>query len=127
MLKTSQSLAFRSLLKTASHRASVDRPDPQLTGLTPPAMALHAAVVSATTPLLVVVPTDADVEQVTADARFFFATVEGLSDDAVRQAVRALPSQEVDPYRGLAPHLEVASVRAGTLHALALTTAAPKG
>ena len=33
------------------------------------------------------------------------------------------PSQEVDPYRGLAPHLEVASARARALHALATRSA----
>src|SRR4029453_16103321 len=33
------------------------------------------------------------------------------------------PSQEVDPYRGLAPHLEVASARARALHDLASGTA----
>jgi len=37
--------------------------------------------------------------------------------------VRSFPSQEVDPYRGLFPHLEIASARAGTLHAMAQRTA----
>ena len=36
----------------------------------------------------------------------------GLSDDAAERQVLPFPSQEVDPYRGLTPHLEVASARA---------------
>ncbi len=39
------------------------------------------------------------------------------------RAVLPFPSQEVDPYRGLLPHLEVASARAGALHGLATGTA----
>ena len=55
----------------------------------------------------------------TADARFFLGSLQGLSEaDAVRR-VLPFPSPEVDPYRGLAPHLEVASARARALHALA--------
>ncbi len=73
--------------------------------------------------LFLVMPTDADVEQVCRDARFFYAVLSGATDEAAELAVRALPSQEVDPYRGLLPHLEVASVRAGTLHAMANRTA----
>ena len=40
--------------------------------------------------------------------------------------VLPFPSQEVDPYRGLAPHLEVASARARALHALATGTRAAR-
>ena len=36
-----------------------------------------------------------------------------------RQHRPAVPSQEVDPYRGLAPHLRIASARARALHAMA--------
>ena len=64
------------------------------------------------------VPTDADVEQTTDDARFFLAALEGLSDAEVARAVLPFPSHEVDPYRGLAPHFDIASARAGALHAL---------
>ena len=53
-------------------------------GLTPAAKAL-AAVVDARgrTPAstLLVVPTDKDVEQLTADARFFYAALEGASEE----------------------------------------------
>ena len=53
------------------------------------------------------------------DARFFFAALEGLSDAEVERVVLPFPSHEVDPYRGLAPHFEIASARARALHALA--------
>ena len=73
--------------------------------------------------MFVVVPTDADVEQLTADVRFFLGSLLGLSEDDAGRRVLPFPSQEVDPYRGLAPHLEVASARARALHALATGTA----
>jgi transcription-repair coupling factor (superfamily II helicase) len=59
----------------------------------------------------------------TADARFFVAQLQGLDATAVDRAVLPFPSQEVDPYRGLAPHLAVASARARALHGLASGTA----
>ena len=64
-------------------------------------------------------PTDADVERTTDDARFFLAALEGLSDAEVERVVLPFPSHEVDPYRGLAPHFDIASARARALHALA--------
>ena len=67
---------------------------------------------------MLVVPTDADVERATRDARFFFAALEGLSDAEVERSVLPFPSHEVDPYRGLAPHFDIASARARALHAL---------
>ena len=52
--------------------------------------------------------------------RFFSGAIEGL---AVTRAADALvlpfPSHEVDPYRGLAPHLRVASARARALYGAA--------
>jgi transcription-repair coupling factor len=71
----------------------------------------------------VVVPADADVEQYTDDIRFFLASMEGLSDAAAQQAVLPFPSHEVDPYRGLSPHLGVLSQRTRALHAAATGTA----
>ncbi len=123
MIGASSSLAFRSLLKSAAHRAGLDRSAPETTGLTPQALAWHAAVLAQETPILLVVPTDTDVEQVVADARLFLGVLQGLSDRDVEDAVLGCPSQEVDPYRGLAPHLEVASARARALFALASGTA----
>src|SRR5688500_12291857 len=85
-------------------------------------MAFHASALAQDGPVVLVVPTDPDVEQMTADARFFLSAMKGLSDAQVEQAVLPFPSQEVDPYRGLAPHLEVASARARALAALATGT-----
>ena len=55
----------------------------------------------------------------TVDARFFLAALEGLSDADVERAVLPFPSHEVDPYRGLKPHFDIASARARALHAIA--------
>ena len=58
-----------------------------------------------------------DVEDAAARRRASSWRARGL--DAPRtpsSAVLPFPSQEVDPYRGLAPHLEVASARARALH-----------
>src|SRR5262245_31645585 len=117
------SLAFRSLLKSAGARAGLQKAHARLSGLTPAAMAWHAALVAQETPVFLVVPADSDVEQMTADARFFLCTIEGASDVETERRVLPFPSQEVDPYRGLLPHLEVASARARALHALATRSA----
>jgi transcription-repair coupling factor (superfamily II helicase) len=69
------------------------------------------------------VPTDADVEQLTSDARFFLSALEGVSDADAAQMVLPFPSHEVDPYRGLQPHFDIASARARALHALSHGTA----
>ncbi len=62
-------------------------------------------------------------EQLTADARFFYGALEGASETATDQAVLPFPSQQVDPYRGMTPHFRVAAVRARALHAAATGTA----
>jgi transcription-repair coupling factor (superfamily II helicase) len=116
----SSSLAFRSLLKSAASKAGLSRSASRLTGLTPAALAFHAAALAQESPVFVVVPTDAHVEQVTTDARFFLSSFMGLSDLESARQVLPFPSQEVDPYRSLSPHLEVASARARALHAMAV-------
>ena len=123
MLHPSASLAFRSLLKSAASRAGLTRSIQRLAGLGPGAMAFHACARAQDGPVVLVVPTDPDVEQMTDDARFFLSAMLGLSDALAEQAVLPFPSQEVDPYRGLSPHLEVASARARALAALATGTA----
>jgi transcription-repair coupling factor (superfamily II helicase) len=115
---TSSSLTLRALLKTAAGRMGAGAPAARVTGLTPSAKAMYAAASAARGRTLLVVPTDADVERTTQDARFFFAALEGLSDAEVERVVLPLPSHEVDPYRGLAPHFDIASARARALHAL---------
>ena len=119
---TSSSLTLRALLKTAAARIGIGTPVSRVTGLTPSAKAMYAAGSAARQRTVLIVPTDADVERTTEDARFFFAALEGLSDEEVDRVVLPLPSHEVDPYRGLAPHFDIASARARALQALASTT-----
>ena len=83
---------------------------------------MFAAVVAARSAAVLVVPIDADVERMTDDARFFLAALEGLSDIDVERAVLPFPSHEVDPYRGLQPHFDIASARARALPRLASGT-----
>ena len=117
------SLALRTLLESAAGRAGLTRTPARLAGLTPAAVALHVAALARGRSVLLVVPTDADVERTTADARFFLAGLEGLAEFEAHRRVLPLPSPEVDPYRGLAPHLEVSSARARALFGLADGTA----
>src|SRR5262245_14953187 len=98
-------------------------PAPPGSGLNAPVTTMFAAAAAARNLTVLIVPTDADVERATSDARFFLAALEGLSDTDVERVVLPFPSHEVDPYRGLAPHFEIASARARTLHALATGTA----
>jgi transcription-repair coupling factor (superfamily II helicase) len=120
---TSSSLTLRSLLKSAASRLRLGVPASRVSGLTAPAKALFAAVAADRGRVLLVVPTDADIETMTRDARFFFSALEGLAETEVERAVLPFPSHEVDPYRGLAPHFDIASARARALHAVAERTA----
>src|SRR5258705_1122888 len=93
-----------------------------VTGLTAPAKALFVAGTAQARPhgvVLYIVPTDADLEETCADVSFFLAALEGLAHTAAERAVLPFPSHEVDPYRGLAPHIGVTSARARALHAIA--------
>jgi transcription-repair coupling factor (superfamily II helicase) len=120
---TSTSLTLRALLKTAATRLGLGVPGRGVSGLTAAAKAFFAAAAAARGPVVLVAPTDADVEQLTSDARFFLSVLEGLSDaDAASQAV-PFPSHEIDPYRGLSPHFDIASARARALHGLSTGTA----
>jgi transcription-repair coupling factor (superfamily II helicase) len=99
-------------------------PTALVAGLTPPAKALFVASSAATdASVVLVVPTDADVEQMTSDVRFFLSALEGLSDSDAERQVLPFVSHEVDPYRGMSPHLSVWSARARALHAMATGTA----
>jgi transcription-repair coupling factor (superfamily II helicase) len=95
----------------------------RLSGLTSPAKAMCAAVVASRSAAVLIVPNDAEVERTTVDARFFLAALEGLSDADVERSVLPFPSHEVDPYRGLKPHFDIASARARALHGMASGTA----
>ena len=114
----SSSLALRSLFRSAGLKAGLDAHSGTLSGLTPAAQGLYVALRANSAPkelTVVVVPTDAGVDELTSDARYFLDALEGLGETAVADAVVPLPSHEVDPYRGLAPHLQVASTRARAL------------
>ena len=100
----------------------MDAPAAAVSGLTPAAKALFVAAAAQALPhgaVLYVVPGDADLENAVADVTFFLAALEGGS----AAGVFSFPSHEVDPYRGMAPHVGVTSARAGALHALATGTA----
>ena len=117
------SLKLQELLRSAAARAGFDAPARGLAGLSASAKALYAAAAAARdarrATVLIVVPTDRDVEQMTADARFFLGGLEGTTIAGLESTVLPFPSQEVDPYRGMTPHLRVTSARARALHALA--------
>jgi transcription-repair coupling factor (superfamily II helicase) len=91
----------------------------RVSGLTSAAKAMFSAVAASRAATVLVVATDAEVERMTADARFFLSALAGLSAADVERSVLPLPSHEVDPYRGLKPHFDVASARARALHAIA--------
>src|SRR5437870_4463904 len=93
----------------------MDIPARIVSGLTQSANALFVAAAAQARPhgvVLYVVPSDGDLEQSVADVAFFLAALEGLPVTAAERAVLAFPSHEVDPYRGLAPHVGVTSARA---------------
>jgi transcription-repair coupling factor (superfamily II helicase) len=115
------SLTLRALLSRAASAVALDRPVPVIAGLTPAAKAFAAVVIARlhSGVTVLVVPTDKDVEQMTADARFFYASIEGASETDVDRAVLPLPSLQIDPYRGMTPHFKVASARGRALHAIA--------
>jgi transcription-repair coupling factor (superfamily II helicase) len=115
---TSISLTLRALLNTAGRRVGMGVPGKPVSGPTGAAKALFAAAAAARETVVLLASTDADVEQLTSDARFFLSALEGLSDTEAAQVVLPFPSHEVDPYRGLSPHFDIASARARALYAL---------
>ena len=118
---STSSLNLRATLKTAIARSGFDAPARVVSGLTPAAKALYVAAASQGMPhgtVLYVVPGDGDLEEAVTNAVFFVSALEGLSDVAAERAILSFPSHEVDPYRGMAPHLGVTSARARALHGL---------
>ncbi|MGE3957875.1 MAG: transcription-repair coupling factor [Vicinamibacterales bacterium] len=125
-MSTSSSLNVRALLKEAVVRSGIDAPGHAFSGLTPSAKALFVAAAALQMHrgvVLYVVPGDRDLEQAARDVAFFLSALEGLSDAAAERAVLSFPSHEIDPYRGMTPHVGVTSARARALHALANATA----
>jgi len=104
----------------------MDAPARAVSGLTPSAKALFVASAAHAQPngvVLFVVPGDGDLEETCANVSFFLAALEGLAPAAIERVVVPYPSHEVDPYRGMAPHIGVTSVRARALYAIAQGTA----
>ncbi len=73
--------------------------------------------------ILLVVPTDAEIESIVGDISFLLSVLEGSAASVVERQVLPFPSTQVDPYRGFQPHFKVASARARVLHALATNAA----
>jgi transcription-repair coupling factor (superfamily II helicase) len=123
---TSTSLNLRAVLKTAVTRSGMDVPARIVSGLTTSAKALFVAAAAHARPhgvVLYVVPGDGDLEETCADVSFFLGALEGLSLGATDRVVLPLPSHEVDPYRGMSPHMGVTSARARALYSMAHGTA----
>jgi transcription-repair coupling factor (superfamily II helicase) len=123
---TSTSLNLRAALKAAIARTGLDARPRTVTGLTASAKAMFVASAAQALPhgvVLYVLPGDGDLEQAAADVSFFFTALEGLTQAALERSVLPFPSHEVDPYRGLSPHVGVTSARARALHAMASGTA----
>src|SRR6186997_747024 len=125
-MSSAPSLALRSLLTGVLRETGLLSPLQRISGATSPVRAL--AVASAAKRLgehtiLLVVPTDAEIESTVGDISFFLSILEGSAATVVERQVLPFPSTQVDPYRGFQPHLKVASARARVLHALATGTA----
>src|SRR5262245_18911960 len=104
----------------------MDVPARVVAGFTASAKALYVAAAAQARPhevVLYVVPADGDIEEAVADVSFFLAALEGLPTTGAERAILPFPSHEIDPYRGLAPHVGVTSARARALHAVANGTA----
>src|SRR5688572_7974449 len=125
-MSTAPSLALRSLLTGVLRESGLLSPLQRISGATSPVRALAIAAASKRLPettLLVVVPTDTEIDALCGDISFFLSVLEGSAATLVDRQVLPFPSTQVDPYRGFQPHLKVASARARALHALATNTA----
>jgi transcription-repair coupling factor (superfamily II helicase) len=125
-MSSAPSLALRSLLTGVLRETGLQSPLQRVSGATSPVRALAVAAGAKRLgegTVLLVVPTDADIESTVGDISFFLSILEGSSATLVERQVLPYPSTQVDPYRGFQPHLKVASARARVLHALATNTA----
>lgn len=124
-MSTAPSLALRSLLTGVLRETGLQSPLQRLSGATPPVRAMAVAAAAkrlGDQTILLVVPTDAEIENTVGDISFFLSVLEGSAATVVERQVLPFPSTQVDPYRGFQPHLKVASARARALHALATNT-----
>jgi transcription-repair coupling factor (superfamily II helicase) len=125
-MSTAPSLALRSLLTGVLRETGLLSPLQRISGATPPVRALAVAAAAkrlSDTTILLVVPTDAEIDATCSDVSFFLSVLEGSAGSIVERQVLPFPSTQVDPYRGFQPHLKVASSRARALHALATNSA----
>jgi transcription-repair coupling factor (superfamily II helicase) len=125
-MSSAPSLALRSLLTGVVRETGLPSPTRRLSGATSPVRALAVAAAAkrlSEGTVLLVLPTDAEIESAVGDICFFLGVLEGSADVVVSQQVLPFPSTQVDPYRGFQPHLKVASARARVLHSLADGTA----
>ena len=116
------SLSLRALLNSIVSRTGLGAGAEVITGLSPAARAFAVASSATSAPTIAVVPTDNDVDVTTADARFFYSALQGVPDAEAARVILPFPSPEVDPYRTIVPHLDVASARARALTGLAQGT-----
>jgi transcription-repair coupling factor (superfamily II helicase) len=125
-MSSAPSLALRSLRTGVLRATGLHSPLRRISGATPPVRALALATAAQRFfegTILLVVPTDADIDTACSDITFFLSILEGSATTVVEGHVLPFPSTQVDPYRGFQPHLKVASARARALHALATNTA----
>ena len=125
-MATAPSLALRSLLTSVLRDTGLQSPLQRVSGATAPvrALAISAAAKRLSEGvILLVVPTDSEIDGACGDISFFLSVLEGSAAAVVERQVLPFPSTQVDPYRGFQPHLKVASARARVLHALATGTA----
>src|SRR5687768_3958982 len=120
-MSSAPSLELRSLLTGVIRETGLQSPTRRLSGATSPVRAMAVAAAAkrlSEGTVLLVMPTDAEIESAVGDICFFLGVLEGSADAVVSEQVLAFPSTQVDPYRGFQPHLKVASARARVLHAL---------
>jgi len=125
-MSTAPSLALRSLLTGVLRETGLQSPLRRISGATAPVRALAVAAAAkrlSDSTILLVVPTDADIENTVGDISFFLSVLEGSATTVVERQMLPFPSTQVDPYRGFQPHLKVASARARVLHALSTNAA----
>ena len=120
---TGTSLTLQAALRSAAARVGLGGAARSLSGLSAAAKGFAVAAAATEGPVVVIVPGAGDVEQTVADTSFFLGNLTAASEHELRQHVLPFPSHEVDPYRGLAPHFDVAAARGRALHGLAAGTA----
>ena len=108
------STPFTGLLRDKIKRIHCDGA-PLVTGLSNSAQAFVLASAAVESRILAVIPEDADLDGFTADVRFFYGALSGVSGETLEQLIVSFPSLETDPYRAIEPHFKVTSDRARTL------------